>query len=86
VSYWGGKQLLLPRILPIIPPHKKYVECFLGGGAVFWAKPPSEIEVINDLDGFVANFYEVSKRHSKNLLGEHYCSPFFVLIEFFFLY
>jgi DNA adenine methylase len=61
VSYWGGKQQLLQKILPLIPEHKKYVEPFLGGGAVFWTKPPSEIEVINDMDGFVSNFYDVSK-------------------------
>jgi DNA adenine methylase len=61
ISYWGGKQLLLPKIIPIIPEHRKYVEPFLGGGAVFWAKQPAEVEVINDLDGFVSNFYEVAK-------------------------
>lgn len=61
ISYWGGKQMLLPKILPIIPPHKKYVEPFLGGGAVFWSKEPSQIEVINDVNGQVHNFYEVLK-------------------------
>lgn len=61
VSYWGGKQQLLQKILPLIPEHRKYVEPFLGGGAVFWSKEPSEIEVINDMDGFVSNFYDVSK-------------------------
>ncbi len=67
ISYWGGKQLLLPKILPIIPKHKKYVEPFLGGGAVFWSKEPSEIEIINDLDNFVSNFYEVTKIRFRQL-------------------
>jgi DNA adenine methylase len=67
VVYYGGKQQLLPAILPLIPPHKKYVEPFLGGGAVYWAKEPSEYEVINDLDGLVVNFYEVVKSDFESL-------------------
>ena len=59
ISYYGGKQQLVPRILPRIPEHRKYNEPFLGGGAVFWSKKPSDVEVINDLDGFVTNFYRV---------------------------
>ncbi|MBL7813398.1 MAG: DNA adenine methylase [Saprospiraceae bacterium] len=58
-SYYGGKQQLLTRILAKIPEHRKYDEPFLGGGAVYWSKKPSEIEIINDLDGFVTNFYRV---------------------------
>jgi DNA adenine methylase len=34
----------------MFPKHKVYVEAFLGGGAVFFEKEPSEVEVINDLD------------------------------------
>lgn len=61
VSYYGGKQMMLREILPLIPPHQKYCEPFLGGGAVFWAKQPCPVEVINDLDSFVSNFYKVIK-------------------------
>ena len=31
ISYYGGKQSLLTRILPLIPQHDKYIEPFLGG-------------------------------------------------------
>jgi DNA adenine methylase len=61
VAYYGGKQTLLPVILPMIPEHTRYVEPFLGGGAVYWSKEPSQVEIINDLDGFVINFYQVVK-------------------------
>ena len=37
--------------MSLFPKHKTYVEAFLGGGAVFFEKEPSEVEVINDLDG-----------------------------------
>lgn len=59
ISYYGGKQRLVPEILPLIPRHTQYVEPFCGGAAVFWAKKPSAHEVINDLDGRVVNFYRV---------------------------
>jgi len=61
ISYYGGKQLMLKHILPIIPAHKVYVEPFVGGGAVFWAKEPSECEIINDKNGSVVNFYKQLK-------------------------
>lgn len=57
ISYYGGKQAMLKYILPIIPEHKIYVEPFFGGGAVFWAKERSEVEIVNDLNGNVINFY-----------------------------
>jgi DNA adenine methylase len=59
ISYYGGKQMMLSRILPLIPKHNLYCEPFLGGAAVFFAKPKSEVEVINDLNGDVVNFYRI---------------------------
>ncbi|KAB2918673.1 MAG: DNA adenine methylase [Bacteroidetes bacterium] len=59
ITYYGGKQKMLKHILPLIPQHSLYCEPFLGGGAVFWAKKPSPVEVINDLDGRITNFYKV---------------------------
>lgn len=57
ISYYGGKQSMLKHILPLIPIHTTYVEPFFGGGAVFFAKPISKFEVINDYNGNVVNFY-----------------------------
>lgn len=58
---------MLKEIIPLIPGHKKYVEPFFGGGAVFWAKEPSDFEVINDVNSHVVNFYEVLKHDFFNL-------------------
>lgn len=60
-SYYGGKQNLVTTILPLIPKHKLYAEVFVGGGAIFWAKQPSEVEVINDTNRELINFYDVVK-------------------------
>lgn len=59
ISYYGGKQVMAKHILPLIPQHKVYTEAFFGGGAIFFAKEPSEVEVINDVNGEVINFYRV---------------------------
>ena len=65
--YYGGKTVLLPHILPHIPNHITYCEPFVGGGAVFWAKEPSTIEVINDTNGQVVSFYRVLKNNFTEL-------------------
>jgi len=52
---------MLPHILPKIPSHKIYVEGFFGGGAVFWGKPPSDIEIVNDINNRLITFYKVLK-------------------------
>jgi len=57
-SYYGGKQNLVTTILPLIPEHVTYVEPFVGGGAIFWSKPKSEVEIINDYNRELINFYE----------------------------
>lgn len=59
ISYYGGKQKLVSTILKIIPPHILYAEPFLGGAAVFFSKAPSEIEVLNDTNKELINFYRV---------------------------
>ena len=61
IAYYGGKQMMLKYILPLIPEHEQYVEPFIGGGAVFWAKTPSKYETINDKDNRIINFYLVMK-------------------------
>ncbi|MGL4981932.1 MAG: DNA adenine methylase [Treponemataceae bacterium] len=61
ISYYGGKQQLARKILSLIPEHKTYVEPFVGGGAIFFAKQPSPCEVINDTNCELINFYEMLK-------------------------
>jgi DNA adenine methylase len=61
ITYYGGKQKLVNVILPLIPKHNLYCEPFCGGAAVFWAKEKSYVEVINDMNGHVINFYRVMK-------------------------
>jgi DNA adenine methylase len=67
ISYYGGKQTLMRHILPLVPAHQLYTESFAGGAALYFAKEPSKIEVINDINQNLINFYKVLK-HDYNAL------------------
>lgn len=67
ISYYGGKQSLLRHMLPLVPRHSIYTEAFCGGAALFFAKTPSEVEVINDLNSNLINFYKVLKNQFPEL-------------------
>ena len=78
ITYYGGKQRLADTILSMMPAHKIYCEPFFGGGAVFFRKPKAGLEVINDHDDLLINFYlqaqnsfpELQKRIGKTLHSE----------------
>jgi DNA adenine methylase len=57
ITYYGGKQNMLKHIRPLIPDHDLYCESFAGGAAVFFDKDPAKVNVINDLNGELINFY-----------------------------
>lgn len=50
---------MVKHILPLIPEHTLYNEPFCGGAAILFAKEPSTIEVINDINTELINFYRV---------------------------
>ena len=58
IVYYGGKQGMLKHIRPLIPGHTLYCEPFAGGAAVFFDKQPVKVNVINDLNGELINFYK----------------------------
>jgi len=68
LSYVGGKNRLANQIISEIPDHKTYIEPFAGGAQVLFRKHPSEVEVLNDLDGELVNFYRVCQSHHEELL------------------
>jgi DNA adenine methylase len=70
ITYYGGKQLLAETIIKLIPPHKIYAEPFIGGAAVFFAKSAAEVEIINDINSEIVNFYEVLQRDFSALQSE----------------
>jgi DNA adenine methylase len=68
LSYVGGKRALAKRVIEMFPRHTTYVEAFAGGAQVFFHKQPSKVEVLNDLDGEIVNFFRVCQLHHEELL------------------
>ena len=61
IKWVGGKFKLRKRIVELIPEHSCYVEVFGGAGWILFAKEPSDVEIWNDLESELVNFYRVIK-------------------------
>lgn len=70
IKYWGGKQQLASKLIALFPRHACYVEPFFGGGAVFFEKTKAKVEIINDVNDNIVNFYKVIKRQFDALKDE----------------
>ncbi len=57
--WYGGKEALASYLVTLLPPHEVYVEVFGGSGALLFAKKPSRLEVYNDIDSGLVNFFRV---------------------------
>lgn len=58
-AWYGGKEALAPLLCSLLPVHEVYCEVFGGSGALLFAKAPSRLEIFNDLDSGVVNFFRV---------------------------
>jgi len=66
IYYMGGKYYMLKYLLELIPPHFTYVEVFGGAAALLFAKQPSPVEVYNDIDSDLVNFFRVLRDPDKS--------------------
>src|SRR5438309_7611216 len=68
LAYIGGKNRLAKQIISILPEHTTYVEAFAGGAQIFFHKDPSKVEILNDLDFEIVNFFRVCQHHYEELI------------------
>ena len=68
LPYIGGKNRLAKKIIAMLPEHQTYVEPFAGGAQVLFHKTPSNVEVLNDLDFDIVNFFRVCQWHYQELI------------------
>lgn len=74
--YPGGKTPYWQTICRYFPAHRRYVEVFGGGAAVLLNKPESYIEVYNDRDSDVVQFFETVREHRADLEKWLRATPF----------
>ena len=65
IVWLGGKGRFVKHLLPLIPEHVTYVEPFGGGASLLFAKSPSKVEVYNDIDSGLVNFFRVLRDEEK---------------------
>lgn len=69
LKWAGGKRQLLANILPFIPDNfERYVEPFIGGGAVFFRLEPNNA-IINDVNSELINCYRVIRDNVEELIN-----------------
>ena len=66
-GYFGSKRRLAVELCAKLPPHNAWVEMFCGSAALTLAKPRAEIEVINDLDREIVNFFKQLRENQRKL-------------------
>ena len=70
IPWIGGKRRLSELLLSRFPAHSCYVEVFAGGAAVFFARNPAEVEVLNDVNGDLVNLYRVITHHLEEFVRQ----------------
>lgn len=70
IPWMGGKRRLADTLLQRFPPHECYVELFAGGAALYFLRPPAQVEVINDINGELVNLYRVVQHHLEEFVRQ----------------
>lgn len=67
--YYGGKFIHLDWLLPLLPKANTFVDVFGGSGVVMMNRDPSPVEVYNDLNGEIVNFFKQLRDHGEELIS-----------------
>jgi DNA adenine methylase len=75
-GYFGSKKRLAVDICNQLPLHNAWVELFCGSAALTLAKQPAPIEIINDLDKEIVNFFQQLRENEKELCRAIALTPY----------
>ncbi len=77
IKWPGGKSTELDQFIPLVPDYDRYIEPFVGGGALYFALNPQEA-VIGDTSGQLIELYQLLKKKDEELkrILLLYCSTF----------
>lgn len=76
LKYYGGKHKLSPWIISYFPEHINYIEPCGGSASVLIQKPPSKLEVYNDTEKHVVNFFKVLRENTTELVRSIKYTPY----------
>jgi DNA adenine methylase len=76
VKWHGGKHYLAGRIIAAFPGHHTFVEPYGGAASVLLNKPPSPVEVYNDLDHRITRLFRVLRDHGDDLRQRLSLTPY----------
>lgn len=74
--WYGGKYGQLDWLLPLLPKTHIFCEAFAGSAVVLLNREPSPVEVLNDIDGDIINFFQVLRDRPAELIEKLYLTPF----------
>ena len=76
LNYPGSKWRLSSKIVELMPEHRTYLEPFFGSGAILFAKEPSAIETVNDLDDNIVNLFSCIRKDPDRLIKDIVLTPY----------
>lgn len=76
LRYFGGKITLLDFLLPLLPYTRGYCEPFGGGASVLINREPSKVEIYNDINSDVVNFFRVLRDNPEELIRKIKYTPY----------
>lgn len=75
-GYFGSKNKIALQLCSDLPPHTCWVEAFCGSAALTLRKKPALIEVINDIDSEIYNFFQQLRKHPAALIDLLKLTPY----------
>ena len=66
--WFGGKQKLADRLIEMFPPHRVYCEVFGGGASVLLSKQPATLDIYNDAEDGLVNFFRMLRDRPGDLV------------------
>src|SRR5438132_5376068 len=75
-GYFGSKLRIAAKMHDRLPAHNCWVGLFCGSAAMTLAKPAASIEIINDINEDIVNFYKQLRDHGDKLLLKIELTPY----------
>ena len=66
IKWPGGKSSEIRQFLPLIPEFERYIEPFVGGGALYFYLRPRKA-IINDISENLMDFYALAREKDPEL-------------------